>query len=228
MRVRAAAGVGAAGGPRGVEVFFEGFDSDPGADWTLGRLPVFPEFEPRDWVWTTDLPQGRVGGAFFAVDPTYGDCIGGSNDQSGVLYATSPPITVAEAPGAPVVHFDHYVATEAGYDGGNVKLSVNGGPFRLIPASAFTLSPYNTSLNDAGNTNPLGGEPAFTGTDGGLVIGSWGQSRIDLDGLAEGGDTIRLRFEFGVDGCTGVDGWYIDNVRVVTVSPPRSGVRRVP
>jgi hypothetical protein len=28
------------------------------------------------------------------------------------------------------------------------------------------------------------------------------------------GDTIRLRFDFGIDGCAGVDGWYVDDVKV--------------
>jgi Zn-dependent metalloprotease len=209
--------------PNGVVSFVDDFDDGPGAGWQTSRLPVFPEFRQRDWVWTTDLPDNRSGGAWFAIDPTYGDCVGGSDDQSGVLYLTSPPITLAEAPGTAMVVFDHYLATEAGWDGGNVKLSVNGGPFRLIQGGTFRRSPYPRNLQTAsdGNTNPLAGEPGFTGSDGGSVTGSWGQSRIDLTGLAAAGDSIRLRFDFGVDGCTGVDGWYLDSLRVVTVSPPR-------
>ena len=56
------------------------------------------------------------------------------------------------------------------------------------------------------------GEVAFTGTDGGEVSGSWGQSHVSLYGPAPPGDTIRLRFEFGIDGCNGLTGWYVDEV----------------
>jgi Ca2+-binding RTX toxin-like protein len=28
------------------------------------------------------------------------------------------------------------------------------------------------------------------------------------------GDTIRLRYDFGMDGCAGIDGWYVDDVTV--------------
>jgi hypothetical protein len=111
------------------------------------------------------------------------------------------------------------VATEAGWDGGNLKASVNGGAFTLVPASAFTFNPYNATLETAanGNTNPLAGQPAFSGTDGGEVAGSWGQSQVDLAALGVGaGDTVALRYDFGMDGCAGVDGWYVDDVHVYT------------
>jgi hypothetical protein len=117
--------------------------------------------------------------------------------------------------------FDHYVATEAGWDGGNLKASVNGGAFTLVPASAFTFNPYNTTLQTAaaGNTNPLAGQPAFSGTDGGEVAGSWGQSQVDLAALGAGpGDSVALRYDFGMDGCNGLDGWYVDDVHVYTCS----------
>ena len=67
-----------------------------------------------------------------------------------------------------------------------------------------------------GNTNPLAGQAAFSGTDGGQVNGTWGESQIDLTkvGVAPG-DTIQLRFDFGNDGCGGVDGWYIQKLVVV-------------
>ena len=31
----------------------------------------------------------------------------------------------------------------------------------------------------------------------------------------EPGDSVQVRFDFGQDGCTGVDGWYVDDVQVV-------------
>jgi len=64
-------------------------------------------------------------------------------------------------------------------------------------------------------TNPLAGQPAFSGTDGGSLFGSWGQSQINLTLLGVvPGDTIRLRYDMSMDGCTGNDGWYVDDVKV--------------
>ena len=130
----------------------------------------------------------------------------------------SPAIELPAASSVtPRLTFDHYVATEAGWDGGNVKISVDGGPFTIVPASAYTFNPYNATLNMAaqGNTNPLQGQPAWTGTDGGSLGGSWGESQINLGALGvAGGSTIQLQFDFGIDGCTGIDGWYVDDVTV--------------
>jgi hypothetical protein len=108
-------------------------------------------------------------------------------------------------------------ATEAGWDGGNLKISINGGAYTIVPSSAYKFNAYNATLNTAaaGNTNPLAGQAAFTGTDGGSLFGSWGQSQVNLTLLGvKRGDTIRLRYDFGMDGCSGNDGWYVDNVTV--------------
>ncbi len=112
--------------------------------------------------------------------------------------------------------FVHWVATEAGWDGGNLKISVNDGPWTLVQAADFIYNPYNTILFTAaaGNTNPLAGQPAFSGTDGGAVGGSWGRSIVNLAPYAHPKDKIRLRFDIGNDGCTGVVGWYIDDLMV--------------
>ena len=130
----------------------------------------------------------------------------------------SPSIHIPSAATlSPRLTFEHYVATEQGWDGGNVKISINGGAFTLVPPEAFTFNPYNQNLNTAaqGNTNPLAGQPAFTGTDGGQVTSTWGQSQIDLTRAGvKPGDRIVLRFDFGMDGCTGIDGWYVDDVKV--------------
>ena len=145
-----------------------------------------------------------------------------------MLYLESPVIAIPPGTLVPRIAVDHWVATEADWDGGNVKISVNGGGFTLVPASNFEVSPYNSSLNTVGdgNTNPLAGESAFTGADGGSVSGSWGGSHINLLGIAAAGDNIQLRFEFGIDGCGGAIGWYIDEVQVYSCSaelPPVCG-----
>jgi hypothetical protein len=72
--------------------------------------------------------------------------------------------------------FEHWMSTEAGFDGGNLKISVNGGPFQLVPPSQFSFNNYTLNLFTAadGNTNPLAGQPAWSGTDVGSIGGSWG------------------------------------------------------
>ena len=110
------------------------------------------------------------------------------------------------------------MATEAGWDGGNVKISVDGGPWQLIKASDFVYNPYNATLFTVaqGNTNPLAGQPAFSGTDDGSVGGSWGRSIVNLSAYAQAGSKVRLRFDLGNDGCTGFFGWFVDDVIAYT------------
>jgi len=122
----------------------------------------------------------------------------------------------------PRVTIDHFVGVEARYDGGNIKVSVNGGPWEIVPESAFTFNPYNVELLPSSifqpNTNPMAGETAFSGADEGQVTGSWGQSQLNLFGIAEAGDDVQIRIEFGQDGCFGLDGWYVDDVHLYSCS----------
>ena len=101
--------------------------------------------------------------------------------------------------------FKHYVATEPDWDGGNIKYSIDGGAFAILPASAFTENAYNGTINPvgAGNDNPMQGQHAFTGADGGLISSSWGKSVIDLSALGYFQINIQFRFEIGSDGCKG-------------------------
>ena len=194
--------------------FSETFGADPG-DWELTNEGVYDEYIPRDWVWVDAMP-GDMSGGFWAEDSlTLGDCSPGSNDQSGVVYLDSPAVTVPEGDtfDQTMVVFDHYVATELDYDGGNVWISVNGRNWKMVKEADFVFNAYNGTLETAanGNTNPLAGQAAFLGTDGGVVFGSWGQSQVDVSNYAGPGDEVRLRFAFGTDGCNGNDGWYLDN-----------------
>ncbi|MEE4272221.1 MAG: M4 family metallopeptidase [Thermoanaerobaculales bacterium] len=215
--------------PGNIVVFSELFDTDPGDAWELSNSGVYPEYSPRDWIWTEETPGGD-GGAFFALDSVrIGDCQPGSDDQSGVMRLTSPPIIIPQGTIDSLLAFDHWMASEAAWDGGNVKLSVNNGPFFAIPSSQFLHNPYNARINSS-NSNPLAGEWAWTGTDQGTMSGSWGQTQITLAPLVQAGDIVSIRFDLGVDGCNGAHGWYVDNVKVLATgaSARRGGGRVTP
>ena len=99
---------------------------------------------------------------------------------------------------------------------GTSRSASTDGPWLLVAAADYTFNPYNRTLFTAaqGNTNPMAGEPAFSGTDGGDVGGSWGRSHVNLASYAAPGDTIQLRYDIGNDGCGGVVGWIVDDLMV--------------
>lgn len=198
-------------------VFADNFDAPSKTKkfWTVSNEGQSGDFAPIDWAVRANLPDKKSGKAFFAADPDRGTCSVGS-DASSVQHLDLNPIQLPTTGNAPRVSFDHWVATEGGWDGGNVKISVNGGPYTVIPASAFIYNPYNSTLVSAGggSTNPIAGQQAFTGADQGSTQGTWGKSIIDLTGIAAPGDIVRLRFDLGADCGFGALGWFVDNFKI--------------
>jgi len=193
------------------------------ARWSRSNFGTAPEYIERGWELTSILPEDRKGNAFFAIDPNT-SCVAG-NDQSSAMSLESPQIALPASLGPDNMRmaFDHYVSTEDGYDGGNVKISVNNGEWITIEPADFVYNAYN--INGWGvdfipgapfTSNPLGWEAGhFSGGDQGSVAGSWGTSIINLAPYANPTDKIRIRFDFGTDFCAGTNlGWYIDDVKV--------------
>lgn len=191
-----------------------------GLRWLVSNASATAGVKGTNFGVVSNLPAGRPGYGIFVVDDQAGAC-GGPTDVSGVQRLDSPEITIPAGTIAPRLSFEHYVATETGFDGGNVKISVNGGAWQLVTAANFIYNGYNATLTTAaaGNTNPIAGQAAFTGTDGGSVGGSWGRSIVNLAPYAVAGDKIKLRFEFGKDGCGGVTGWFLDDITVYRCTP---------
>jgi hypothetical protein len=191
-----------------------------GVKWVVSNIGSTGDFKSRDFGVVNGLPSGRAGYAIFAADPDIGTCSPGG-DQSGLMRLESPSITIPAGVTAPRLTFDHWVATESGFDGGNLKISVNGGAWVLVQGADFIYNPYNATMATAaaGNTSPLAGQAGFTGSDGGSVNGSWGRSIVNLAPYATANDTVKLRFEMGSDGCGGRVGWYLDDVSVYRCTP---------
>jgi Zn-dependent metalloprotease len=205
-----------------VSIASDNFDGGKrgGLRWLLSNAGTAPEFTTRNWGVVNNMPGGRAGYGIFATDFAGGTCSPGG-DQSGVLRLDSPEITIPAAATTLRMTFDHWMSSEVGFDGGNLKISVNGGAWQVVKATDFIYNPYNGTLSTAasGNTNPMAGEPAFTGADGGSVLGSWGRSIINLAPYAVANDKVKLRFEMGNDGCGGAFGWYLDDVMVYRCQP---------
>ena len=195
--------------------------------------------EGTTWEVIGDLPHDRAGQAVFVANTFGGSCTPGG-DISASFQLDSPEITVSADDSK--LSMSHLMQSEFGYDGGNIKASINGGDFTLIPAEAIVWNSYNTDLEPGaatpvpdptgltggGNTNPMGGEGAWSGSDEGESFSRWGVSHIDLAALGvAAGDTLRIRFEFGQDGCNGNLGWFVDDVSVshcVAGQPNGNGV----
>ena len=201
-------------------LFFENWESGIGA-WTVEQLPTnVATWQPRDWAVRGSLPNGRSGNAVFGTNPVNGNCT--TDLENGIIRLQSPVITIPNiTTGSFQMAFNHYVSTENQWDGGNIKYRINSGIWNIVPSDVFTVNPYNSFINtlSQGNDNPMQGQAAFTGSDGGSNTSSWGQSVIDLSLLGVTPDsTIEFRFELGSDGCNGKDGWYIDEIVIYNCS----------
>lgn len=184
-------------------------------EWTVDTHDTASDFDTPDWAVVGGLPDSRSGQAAFVANL---DSACDASDKTGALTLDSPPIEIPAGAQVPRISIEHWFATEFEWDGGNLKIKVGGGPFQLIPAEAIEFGAYNSILfpptqdGEPYNTNPLADQVAFSGTEGGLATGSWGQIHINLLGIAGAGDTIQLQFDFGVDQCGGDVGWYVDDV----------------
>lgn len=201
--------------PRQSIIFSDDFESDPSSRWTISRESTDPStFVPRDWTWVHSLPDDMPGSAFFAPDPADPElCSVPAPGQSGVLLLESPPITLPGYLEGLRISFRNWVSLEEGFDGGQLMISVNSGPYVLVMSeSEDDLFNYNYVLFPIEHNNPRFGQPAWSGE-----LNYWEGTNLDLSRYAQPGDTIRLRWDMSTDHCFGTDsGWYVDSVRVYT------------
>ena len=205
-------------------IFTEDWETGISSSWTITQLPENAEaWEAREWVLRSNLPKDREGIALYAPNPANGLEDGGNCDtQNGIIRLESRSISIPDyTDGIFELAFTHNIASEPAYDGGNIKYSLDQGTtWAIIPSDAFTVNPYNTVLTtDNDNNNPMVEEEVFSGADENSDNSIWGQSVIDLSTLGVvANSSIKLRWEFGSDGCNGNDGWYIDDIVIYNCS----------
>ncbi|MFA4948932.1 MAG: FlgD immunoglobulin-like domain containing protein [Candidatus Krumholzibacteriia bacterium] len=113
----------------------------------------------------------------------------------------TPTITLAASKPYAILTFWHWYETENSYDGGNVKVSADGG------ATWNLVTPIGDYDGTASTANAgIAGERCFMGTTNMF----WQQELFDLS--AYSGQSIMIRFHFGSDGSVNKSGWYLDDV----------------
>ena len=124
--------------------------------------------------------------------------------------------------GFSVLSFYHRFVTEAGYDGGMVDISANGGSSWTSAAPYFFSNGYNGNIYQYNPSDTSYGSipmPAFTGVlqDPGFV-----RSSFDLSSFA--GKPVKVRFRMYTDLGTTYNGWYVDDI---TLTNACGGVQHI-
>lgn len=181
----------------------------------------FTDFESNDggligtgsWQW---------GPPFAGPDKAFSDSLCWGTDLSGNygnlvdIYLESPPIELTNAT-FPELSFMQWFQFEADgsvvFDGGNVKVSVDGGPFEIIEP----FWDYDGTIQ--GEENVLSDEPVFSGFDNGNF---WHVKRFSLEKSI--GKTIVIRFHVGSDANINYPGWYIDDLIIKESSTVDVGI----
>ena len=103
----------------------------------------------------------------------------------------------------PVLSFYHWYDIEGYFDGGNVKISTDGGTTWQI------IYPDGDYPEDEASSDNEGipGEPCYTGSET-----SWQIANFDISSYVNEGDVFFIRWHFGSDASVPYPGWYIDDV----------------
>jgi hypothetical protein len=168
--------------------------------------------------------DGSYAASTTGATPTGGwtyDAAGGfwyaNGDDSGATTSTltSPAITVL-SPGSFNLSFRHRYNFEydgTRWDGGQVRISVNGGPFTTVPAGDFSAGGYDGTIT---GTGVLNGQPGYNAASPGYATSNYITSTAFLGGFAAG-NTLTLQFVGAWDEGTAAaaPNWVIDSVSVV-------------
>lgn len=113
------------------------------------------------------------------------------------------------------LRFFHHFDTEAGFDGGVLEVSINGGVswFDILSGNGGTMPPnpsrfiengYNTTISNC-CSNPLANRAAWSGGNSG-----WEAVVVDLTDFA--GHELILRWRIGTDTANAGNGWWVDDI----------------
>ena len=100
--------------------------------------------------------------------------------------------------------FWHSFNTEDGWDGGRIEISTNNGVTYTDAGQYITSNNYQNSVNVDGD-----GRKGFSGNSNGFI-----KTVVNLSSFA--GKSVRFRFVFTSDDFVGGEGWYVDDINLIS------------
>jgi hypothetical protein len=202
-----------------VSLYGNGFEE--GADWTVESLnaaaPEWPGVQ-------TCAAHG--GGRIFRFG---GESCGGTY-AGGQLSSARPRqeagFAIPAGSSRARLSFWHRRLFEEGYDGGTLKLSLDGDAYHQVPATALSGLSYNGLLYHGCLGAEPSGTPIFTG-----ALDTFGQTEVDLDAVCDAitgstgasagcaGHTLRIGFNAMTDCINSYEGWFLDDVEIAACVP---------
>jgi len=162
-----------------------------GSNWEWGNPTSGPgEAHSGQKVWATNLE---------------GDY---SNNADARLETPPIDLTGVTYPQLSFWHWFSFEYRQAHYDGGNVKISVDGGDFQVITPD----NGYEGTIHGVNAGIP--GEPGFCSYQAGQ---HWHQETFDLSPYS--GHRVAIRFHLGTNFRHTYPGWYIDDVAITGLRP---------
>lgn len=153
-----------------------------------------------DWEW--GAPTSGPGEAY-SGDNVWATKIAADYSASSNSRLDLPALTVPTSHSAAVLSWWQWYYIETNYDGGNVKISTDGGATWTILYPDIGYTGVASGVN-AG----IPGEPCFTG----YTRNYWHKATVNLTPYI--GQTVIIRFHFGSDSIINRAGWFIDDVRI--------------
>ena len=108
---------------------------------------------------------------------------------------------------------------DSAYDAGVVEISLDGSQWEVLPSTTGGYNKHvrwNNGYGDPASHPFQGGIPCFSGEF------DWRESTFSLESYS--GETVQIRFRFGTDEGTEMEGWYIDDVMIEHFFPAEAVV----
>ena len=177
-----------------------------------GGPPTNTDFTP--WTWDSVRGTWYCSGINSCWNDANGTGLGGI-----ACGLTVPAITMAKSGGVVLTFAHRYSFEQDSWDGGQVRLSVNGRPFATMPAANFTANGYVGAIAGSISTNltatPGWINAAFLNESPDYGNGTYITSVANL-GFFNAGDVLKIQFVTSWDDCSeGPEpNWEIDSVQV--------------
>ena len=157
-----------------------------------------------DWTIETPLASNPWGpSSVRSASPSHSWFVGDLPEATETILVM--PTLPSVQPGTEL-RFQHYMDSEAGYDGGVLEYSVAGSDWE--DAGALVVDGSYNGVIEVSQASALSGRQAWTGD-----LDGWRSVLVDLSSLA--GSQVALRWRFATDATMGDEGWYIDDITVM-------------